>query len=191
MVAISHKELRHIRECLLEVLGVFRVAQPDGVEDSFVTLHLAVLVALANLEHPLGDIVVTLVSEKNGLSIGLLRVDQFCSIFLLFLKGELVLLDPVLLVVDDAGQPEDAMLDMVAHLHAVDVHPLLGILAKIPVAYEILQRVFTFFINLTVVWLTLTVNFWFDHIEVTQGSCLFLGLLGGESVVWRADDLGG
>ena len=69
--------------------------------------------------------------EEYWLSIGILCVNQRSSIIQLFLQSEFVLLNQVVLVVLDTSKGKDAVLDVVTHLHLVDVNSFLLILLDI------------------------------------------------------------
>jgi len=93
------------------------------------------------------DVIMTLECEKYWLCISILSIDEASSIFKFLLQSELVLLDQVLLVVLNTGESKDAVLDMVSHLHLVDVDSLLIILLDISTRYEIFQCIMTLLVN--------------------------------------------
>jgi hypothetical protein len=148
MVTVGHKEFWNLLKVGLEELGFGGRAQPQGVNDIVPSVNSSVrLFPTSNFLDLHLDMLMPLESQEHRLGIGVLVVNYLCAVLLLFLEGELMLLDEVVLVVVNARQTENAVLNVVSHLLLVDVNSSFGILDQESIGHKIFKRVFAHIVH--------------------------------------------
>jgi hypothetical protein len=149
MVTISNEKFWNIIESKYEKIRIVSRAQPQGVNNSISRVNDGIFsLSRYNFSNFLFDVIMSFESEKYWLSVSILGIDQTSSIFQLFFQSELVLLDQVLFVVLNTGQPKDAVLNVISHLHLVNIDSLLVVLLNIFFFDELLKSIMALLINL-------------------------------------------
>ena len=74
------------------------------------------------------DMQMSLECQEHWFGVGILVIDNLCSIIFLLFESKLMLLDQIIFVVINGCKAENSVLDMVTHLLLVNVDSILGIL---------------------------------------------------------------
>lgn len=94
------------------------------------------------------DVIMTLKCEEYWLSISILGVYKGSSIIQLLFQREFMLLNQIVFVVLNARKGKDAVLDVVSHLHLVDVDSFLFVLLNVLILDEVIECLFALLMDL-------------------------------------------